>query len=471
MSKKFFISYSFLLSSIYASIFCLSIIAILGFVYFFSVHYRLQQVDRDIVAEMLTIVENFSVNGDFQLDALSNFFASRVQAQMPTDPSLYLLAFPSGDRVAGNLTRMPSADFDDEGVTHFALSGYGQDGSESHHVRARAVKLPSGFLLMTGRDVNDLVKLQGQLIRILAWSVAITVILAIAGAWLFNQVLSRRLERVNSTCRAVMDGEFSKRIQTNESGDGFDRLSTNVNNMLDRIEMLMEGIRRVSDNIAHDLKTPLTRLRNSLSRASMSNENSREMIECAIEEADSLLSTFDALRRIANVEFDSSTAGFSTFQPDVLVNDVVELYEPIAESKSVTIQKISGSDTGSIHADRDLVFQALVNLMDNAIKYTPENSTIRISGSHDENGFLVQISDSGPGIPEAYHDKVRQRFFRMESSRTTPGNGLGLSMVDVVARMHGASLKFENSAPGLRVTLGYFKNAIGLDTQTHDQAS
>ena len=234
-------------------------------------------------------------------------------------------------------------------------------------------------------------------------------------------------------------------------------LADNLNNMLNQIESLMESVRRVSDNIAHDLRTPLARLRNRLEELSLDveqSDNRRETVEQALEEADGLLNTFNALLRIARIESHDTRAGFADIDIAALVGDVVELYEPLAEEKGLRLA--TGLDVRPVFkGDRDLLFQALANLLDNAIKYAPPQSEISCRLEAADDGARLVLGDKGPGIPASQRDNVFQRFFRLEQSRTTPGNGLGMSLVQAVMQLHHLRLELHDNEPGLKVVITF----------------
>ena len=262
-----------------------------------------------------------------------------------------------------------------------------------------------------------------------------------------------RLELINDTSQKIMDGDLARRVPSRGSGDEFDRLAENLNRMLDQTESLMEGIRRVSDNIAHDLKTPLSRLRQrleALSRGYSGDPSRLADLEAALQEADHLLNTFNALLKIARIESGPQQTNLKPVNLGKLAADVVELYEPLAEEKQ---QKLIFQEhhTSNVRADRDMLFQAFANLLDNAIKYTPVGGIISVHcSSHDVNAVFT-ITDSGPGIPADQRDKIFQRFYRIDKSRSTTGNGLGLSLVQAVARLHGATVTLTDQVPGLTV--------------------
>jgi signal transduction histidine kinase len=265
----------------------------------------------------------------------------------------------------------------------------------------------------------------------------------------------RRIEAVNQTAREIMEGDLSRRVPRDGSGDDFDQLAASLNRMLGRIEALMTAVRQVSDNIAHDLRTPLTRLRTGLELArSQDPRQAREALEQAIEDAEELLATFNALLRIARIESRSRRAAFAELDLAQLVRDVGELYEPLAAEKGQALS-VEANGPVPLHGDRDLLFQAVANLVDNAIKYTPEGGRISLWAGSRDGHPEVAVADTGPGVPAELHEKVFQRFFRIDDSRSTPGSGLGLSLVRAVADLHGARIQLADEDSGLRVLLAF----------------
>lgn len=430
----------------------------MGVIYWSSFQYRLAQIDTTISEELDSLEETYqNPMVPFHL-----IVQDRVFHLMPTDPMLFLLSDNEGNRIAGNLSQMPSVEPNNDGQVEFPLKGYGPAGQDSHPVRAHLRQISQHHQLLVGRNIHDLEELEARFFLILAWGIAITIVLAIAGALLFSRIVASRLATVNSTCRVVMAGDLSQRIQPDHSGDQFDKLAVNFNEMLDRVETLMIGIKSVSDNIAHDLRTPLTRLKNRLSQALESSENSdnggaisRQMIEGSIKEADSLLVTCTALLRIARIEASNSKHTFTRFDPRNVLDDVIELYEPMAEEKSISISRQYCNSKYEIYADRNLIFQAFANLIDNGIKYAPKSTNLDISINQNSSKVDIVVADKGPGIPKEFHEKVVQRLFRMDSSRSTPGSGLGLSLVYAVAGLHNSNLRLEDNEPGLRVKLDF----------------
>jgi signal transduction histidine kinase len=267
----------------------------------------------------------------------------------------------------------------------------------------------------------------------------------------------RRIEAINRTSREIMAGDLARRVPASGSGDDIDQLAQNLNAMLDRIEGLMEGIRHVSEGVAHDLRSPLTRLRNRLETARLSGrdpEDQRRLIDASIADADLLLATFNALLRIAEAQSGRARAGFTAVDLTILARDVVELYEPVAHEKDQQLIAAIDADVTAM-GDRHLLSQAFANLIDNAIKYTPAAGRIEVALRATPAGAAFSIADNGPGVPTEYRDKVLERFFRLDPSRSTPGTGLGLSLVAAVVELHAANLLLEDNRPGLRITIAF----------------
>lgn len=447
-------SSTFRLALIYMALFSLSNFILLGFIYWSTASYMARQTDATIEAEITGLAERYKIR---RLPGLTDLIRERL-ARKPAGSAIYLLTDARYNPIVGNLLHWPTVGPSIDGWVNFRLEYQGWRGHELHRVRARRFLLHGRFHLLVGRDIHELERSQRLIAETLTWGLVITFVLALIGGTLTSRSMVRRIDAINQTSRDIMSGDLSRRIPTNQTGDEFDVLSGNLNRMLDQIESLMESVRRVSDNIAHDLRTPLAHLRNHLERLrsrAIAEGYDTAAVEQAIREADGLLATFSALLRIARVEADHRRERFISIDLAALVRDVVELYEPLAEEKS---QRLALTLTGGIQVggDRDLLFQAVANILDNAIKYTPSNGRIQISLDHGPTGLLqLIIADSGNGIPPEAREKVLQRFFRLESSRRTPGNGLGLSLVAAVVKLHDIKLHLEDNGPGLRVVLDF----------------
>jgi signal transduction histidine kinase len=454
---KWLRSSSFRLALIYMALFGGSVLMLLTFIYWSTAGYMAKQADATIEAGIAGLAERYRTSG---LSGLTNTISERV-SRKPGGYSIYLLADDDLRPLAGNISRWPPGRATQDGWLDFRLEGEGWPAGEVHRARARAFQLRGGFHLLVGRDLHELQRTEQLIVRTLVWGLAITLILGLIGGSMMTRSLVRRIEAVNQTSREIMSGDLSRRIPMDHSGDDFDELAVNLNAMLDRIASLMEEVRRISDNIAHDLKTPLSRLKNSLELLGTGHaedsQNRRVLIEQSIAEADGLLSTFNALLRIARIDSGERRAAFAVVDLQRLLHDVVEFYAPLAEDRQQNLT-LSVNTAAQVPGDRDLLFQAFANLLDNAIKYTPPQGYIKVDLSlHNEQPWMT-FTDSGPGIPEQERDKVLRRFYRLEQSRGTPGNGLGLSLVAAVAKLHEMKLRMENNAPGLRVVLEFTRS-------------
>ncbi|ODT72136.1 MAG: hypothetical protein ABS75_04890 [Pelagibacterium sp. SCN 63-23] len=396
-------------------------------------------------------------------------FALNRVASRP-GPGIYFLGDASGQYLLGNIPSVPPEVLIAPGVYSFDYDRPNlSDDTDAllnpqtpHHAGValvRSVELSNGMRLVVGRDVVErrgysAIILQSFLVGVLG----IVVFSVIAGGITARRVL-QRIDTIRDTSTKIISGNLSERVPVTRRNDEFDGLATNLNAMLDRIEQLLQGLKEVTDNVAHDLKTPLTRLRNQAEAALRDNasENSREnALEAVIAESDRLIQTFNALLMIARAEAGAPSGALSPVDVSAIVADVTELYGPVAEDAGIAV--VSKIDEGiSLKANRELIGQAMVNLLENAVKYArPENGSAgRISVEFRREGGLARIvvADNGPGIPEADRKRVLERFVRLEKSRSEPGSGLGLALVNAVARLHGGAFRVEDNAPGVRAVL------------------
>lgn len=451
-------SSSFRLAALYILLFGASALILLGFIYWSTAGYMARQADAAIQADIELLAERYRSRG---LPGLTALIAERI-AEDPGRSNLYLLTDAGFNRIVGNLENWPDVTEDSEGWLSFRLHDALNPEREAHGARARTFRVGGGFRLLVGRDMYELEAMRARIVDALVWGLAITLVLALAGGIAMSRSMLRRLEVINETSRDIMSGDLSRRIPVRGSNDEFDELVSHLNAMLDRISVLMEDVRRVSDSIAHDLKTPLTRLRNDLEvlkRHTGEPSAARDYAEQALQEADGLLSTFNALLRIARIESGHRHAGFTQVPLADLVQDVIEFYEPLAEQHGLALS-LEVSAEPRIRGDRDLLFQAVANLLDNAIKYTPAGGAVTAQVDDHGDGARISVSDTGPGIEAHLRDKVFQRFYRVESSRSAPGSGLGLSLVGAVAKLHDAQITLEDNAPGLRATLRFAPSPV-----------
>jgi len=441
---------TFRLALIYMVLFAGSVLILLGFIYWSTVAYMAEQTDATIRAEITGLAEQYRQRG---LGGLEKTIAERMERD-PDGSSVYLIATPSRRPLAGNLSPWPDAVPGPDGWLEFEFRD-ANAGGRIFQARARAFVLQDGLQLLVGRDTRELRATQQLITRALLWGVAITLALALLGGVVMSRGMMRRIEVINQASRNIMAGDLTQRIPIRGSGDELDQLAANLNRMIDEIERLMDGIRYVSDNIAHDLRTPLTRLRNRLEQLQLDLDDGsphREPVEQGLADADQLLDTFAALLRIARIEAGGHAANFKSVDLAALAQDAAELYEALAEENQLRFS-IQVDDSIALNGDRDLLFQALANLLDNAVKYTPAGGEVSLQLRRSGTAADITVSDTGIGISEAERDKVGQRFYRLESSRSTPGSGLGLSLVKAVARLHHAELLLQDNAPGLKATL------------------
>ena len=437
---------TFQLALLYMVVFATSVFLLLAFIYWRTAGFMTAQTDETIEAEIAGLAEQYRGRG---VNGLITVIRERV-ARDPNAKSLYLLTTDEQLKLAGNLDVWPAEADAEGGWINFTLDeDLGWTGPP-RMARARIFEVQGGLRLLVGRDVDDLNTLKSLIETAINWGMGITLALALLGGFMMSRSTTRRIEVINNTSRKIMNGHLSQRIPTRGTQDDFDQLAENLNQMLDRIVYLMEGIRHVSDSIAHDLRTPLTRLRNQLESTLMlvDNDEARDQAARAVAEADQLLATFNALLRIARLETrGNTTADMRPVSLGMLVSDACELYEALAEDKHQSfVQEID--EEVMVEGDRDLLFQMVSNLIDNAIKYTPEEGEIVIRVTLDEGSALFEVGDSGVGVPDDEKGQIFQRFYRVGKSRSLPGSGLGLSLVSAVVDIHKGTIGLFDHHPG-----------------------
>lgn len=374
---------------------------------------------------------------------------------LPDGPNLYFLADAKGEKIAGNLNRWPP-ELDD--APQGGVFSYDRGTGEGRLAVALPIEAAGGARLLIGRDVEEQRAYAGRVKSMFLWGFGLLSLAAILAALGVGRSVLKRIEAINATTRSIMAGDLARRVPLEGSADELDDLAASLNSMLERIEQLMNGLREVSDNIAHDLKTPLNRMRNRAEAAlrdTRGPEAYRDGLERTIEEADELIKTFNALLLIARLEAGAIEENAEGFDVGETVRDVAEFYEPVAEEAGLGLD-IEVADGVLVHGNRHLVGQAVANLVDNAIKYASGAAnkgpiTVRLT---DGGGTAeIAVADRGPGIAPEDRERALKRFVRLEACRTRPGTGLGLSLVAAVARLHGGSIRLEDNAPGLRAIL------------------
>lgn len=329
------------------------------------------------------------------------------------------------------------------------------------HILVLHVPISRNLILSIGRDIHWISEAEHELLRLLMWALLGGVILAALTAIVVTRLVAGRIDVVTAAAVAIMDGEMQHRVPVLGTGDDFDRLSQTLNLMLDRIQGLMESLSQVSNDIAHDLRTPLGRLRQGLEEArthAKTTDDYAQSVDHAITEADGLLSTFTSLLRIAQIEAGARRSAFRKVDLSEVMRSVCEAYELSAEEGHHTLN-FDICDGIRISGDRDLLVQMFANLIENALTHTPAGTAIALSLKDSTNGIVASVTDAGPGVPDDERDKIFHRFYRQETSRTTPGTGLGLSLVAAVAKLHGARLETGDNHPGLRVSIFFMPEA------------
>jgi len=440
---------AFRLALAYLGLFVASVLLILGLIYWSTAGLIDAQITDTIEAEIAGLREQYRRRG---LPGLIGVVRERTA--MPHANALSLIAAPGGTPLAGNLERWPDAARRSAPgwITFDIVTPLPE--AEPHPARAATFVLPGGIRLLVGRDLRELEAFEDRVVTALLWALVLTVGLGLPGGWLFGRGALRRIDAINRTTGRIMAGDLGERVPVRGSGDELDRLAQNLNAMLDQIERLMAGMRRTGESIAHDLRTPLGRLRSRLEVALMEagdEDALRAALADGLTECDRLLATFTALLRIAQAESGALREDFEPVPLAGLAHGVAELYEPAAEDKGLTLEVAADGDPVAC-GSRQLLSQAVANLLDNAVKYTPPGGrvTLTVAPGAGGAGPRLTVADTGPGIPEAERGRVLQRFVRLEPSRSTPGNGLGLSLVDAVARLHGCRLDLVDTPPGWR---------------------
>lgn len=442
------------LSALYLGLFALCAVALVFYVTSISVGMQHDRIQRVIGGELR------SVAGAYRRNGVTGLVRAIERRSRQPGANLYAIATPTGELIAGNIASIAPGVLDAEGFTAipFRYERLGSADEEEHRALAQVVALPNGMRLMVGRDIGEREQVRGLVREALVTALAIMFAGALAIWFFVGRRALKRIDHMSEASEKIMAGDLSQRLPVSGSGDEFDRLSLSLNAMLGRIERLNEGLRQVSDNIAHDLKTPLTRLRNRAEAALTGDsgaEAQRQALEQMIADSDQLIRTFNALLMISRVEAGSSTAQMSEVDLSGLARDAVELYEPVAEDGGVSLTA-SIAPGITIPGNRELLAQALSNLIDNAIKYAGETPSPAINVTLAYSGGQVRLSvtDNGPGVPTDRREDVVKRFVRLDESRSKPGTGLGLSLVQAVTALHGGRLELNDGSPGETVNPG-----------------
>lgn len=431
----------------YMGIFGASALILVGYVYWATSTYLEQQTNAAVEAEITGLVEQYRQRG---IRGLENLIRERLSTTSGSS-TIYLFADPDLRPLAGNLPAWPAGTVDASGW--YSFTQVDPDGRPVP-ARGQVFILSDGRRLLVGQNQARLEATRDLINTASLWAFGIGIVLALLGGILMSYSVTRRIDAINRTSREIMAGGLQRRMPVRGIDDEFDQLAGNLNAMLDRIDQLIEGVRAVADNIAHDLRTPLTRLRSRLeglaTRRDLEAGLRSELADC-LAESDQLLATFRALLRIARLESGTHAGEWQQVDLAALLHDAWELYAAVGEERDVSVLPVRG--TGRVRGDTDLVFQAVSNLLDNAVKYSPPGSEVTLEVTDGATEVAIRIADHGPGIPASEHGKVQDRFYRVSATAAIPGSGLGLALVRAIALHHGGRLEFGDNAPGLIATL------------------
>ena len=434
-------------AALFGLVFAFSALVLVAFLWFSTANLLDRQIEAAINADAQGLVERWSEGG---VPALLLTIQERMGENVDDD-AIYEVSDPVGQWVAGNLGQWPQR-VELPGI--FYELSITRAGSRSL-ADVRRYDLPGGFRLLVGRDVRGRVELRRLLTSALFSSMLVIAVLGAVGAFIIRNVFRRMVAEVSATADAIAGGDLSPRVRRSGRGDEFDRMAESINTMLERIAKLMDGVRQVSNAIAHDLRTPITRARARLEDAALHARSEAELragVERAVSDLDNVTAVFQALMRIAEIEVGARRSAFADVDLGPLLADLAELYGAVAEENGLNLH-LEVPDTLAILGDRDLLQQAVANLLDNAIKFSPDGGQITLRAARVDRQVWLSVADQGPGIPEADRPRATERFFRGETARSTPGSGLGLALVQAVALLHEGRLMLDDAAPGLRATL------------------
>jgi signal transduction histidine kinase len=431
--------------------------AILSYVYLSTSTYVRSRSDRATLAEYSSLQGAYERSGR---DGLIALIHQRIADKSFAD-NVYILADPSSTVLAGNLKVWPSTVRTAGGWTEFRAQEPLPNATNPALLRAMLETFPGGDRLLVGKDISDLDSFADHIKIAVISCVALIFVVAGVASILVTRRTVGRIESINATSRAIMLSGLDKRIPLRGSNDEWDRVAENLNLMLDRIETLMGEVKQVSDNVAHDLRTPLTRMRGRLEKAyhgQRIGEDDQLLIGDTIADLDAVLRIFSSITRIAQIETQARKGAFRTVNLAEIASEVVELYDAAAEQDGTRLTIVGDRDV-LVTGDRDLIFDAIANLVDNAIKHGRAGGQVVVANENVEGRPVISIADDGPGIPPEEYEHVFKRFYRIEHSRYTPGNGLGLSLVAAVARLHGARVEMLDNSPGLKLKLWFSASA------------
>jgi signal transduction histidine kinase len=451
---QLFRSASFKLTAAYVGLFSISVGILAGLVYFSTTAELEHAIRTRIVADSTALREEYARGGTSQLlQAITERQRGRLVGGLD-----YTLYDAKGRHLFGDLPVVRCAS---GWVTFTGPPDGDEPAGQMEKLGVLVTPLAHGTCLLVGDDIGKVRKFGSLILGSFGWVFLLTLMMAVAGGIFLSSRVLRRIETISRTAEAIIEGDISRRIPRRNAPDDLDRLAATLNRMLDRMTGLMESLRHVSNDVAHDLRTPLGRLRNSLEEARRtvsSPEEFRTAIDRAVFEVDGILDTFGAILRIAQIESGSRRSGFQRLLFSDLVADVCETFAPSMEDAGKTLRTEIQPDLW-IQGDRELLVQSLVNLLENAIAHTPAGALVTVSLKRRPEGVELGVADNGYGVPETERKHIFERFYRVEWSRTAAGSGLGLSIVAAVAELHAAKISAGDNNPGLKISLIFFAAA------------
>ena len=422
--------------------------ALLLLVTWLADRFMVSHVQESVEAELHIMQAELQVDGVRGVTALIN---RRMENLTLNHDRLYRLEDEKGLKLAGNVESWPTTEADQE--QSFTLPSRKYPGETE--VVLQWAKLSDGSRLLVGFDEIEVASVRNDIRRAALWSLGAMLVISLTAGFLLTRAALRPVEAIRAAAQRIMEGDLRHRIPSRPNGDEFDRLGETLNSMLDRINTLIASVRGATDNIAHDLRSPLTRHRSRLEAALSNPPNADELqawVESHLVDLDQVLATFQSLLRIASVESGLLRQEFSDCDVSVLVQDAADYIEPLAEEKGQKLDVATG--TGApLKGHRHLLFQLLINLLDNAVKHAPAGSVIQLAARQHDEGWRITVADSGPGIPLEERQRFFERLYRLDRSRHTPGLGLGLSLSKAIADLHQATIQIEDNQPGTRITV------------------
>ncbi len=449
---------TFRLALVYVGLFSLSVILLFAFIYTFEMNQLQDQISDSIRMQYSYLADEYRQSGSSGVEA-------RIKELISDDSEgneVYLLVNSKNEKLAGNLSEWPAnavkeSKYEKDGNwSHFMIEGT-RTNPKNVAVRAIIIPLSKWRNLLVGQSLQSNERIEQTIVQAFWASLALTLFMAFIGAIIMTRSVMRRINVINRSANTIIHGNLSVRIPFTQGGDEFDELSSNLNDMLDKIEMLLSSLSQFANNIAHDLRSPLNRIINRLDAGLRTIDNSnpaRKILEKNIHDIQELVGTFNSILKISELEANTEFRAFAACNLSSIINNLVELYEPYGAEKNIAVTS-EITDPLVIYGEKNLLTQAFANLLDNALKFTPEGGTIRITSHSTAKTTTIVVADNGPGIPPEYRHKVFEKFFRLEESRNTKGNGLGLSLVGAIARIHNIDIILADNNPGLRVELSF----------------